>query len=310
MSHILPTQNLSLCFYFCTSFVKMPLTREVEKINNVHFFKPMRAIFSGSSQSGKTHLIGRILQMQEIIFGDKFAEIKYFYPEYLDECPVDWHKFLDTPISYESGFPNKEDILKMQPNSLLVIDDNMKKIVQSELMRQFFNVISGKKNISIIAVTQNYFTQGSFSRDIRNSSNYVCLFRNCADAKLNLRVSRAFGLEKAYDAAEKEIFQNNVYPYVFIDQTQRAQLSGYRLYINILDRIKVAFNLSGMKGYILSERDFLKVYTVINEKLKSVTVVENEDTSQKLPREKSRTKISRKRRKLKKKRLNFDTIDD
>ena len=292
----------------------MPLTREVEKLNNVYFFKPIRAIFSGSSQSGKTHLIGKILRSQELMFGDKFTEIKYYYPEYLDECPVDWHKNVDTPISYECGFPTKEDILKMPSNSLLVVDDNMKKIVQSELMRQFFNVISGKKNISIIAVTQNYFTQGTFSRDIRNSSNYVCLFRNCADAKLNLRVARVFGLEKAYEAAEREIFQNNVYPYVFIDQTQRAQLSGYRLYINILDRIKVAFNLSGMKGYILTERDFLQVYTVISEKLKSVTVVENEDKAQKLSREKSSSKTKKRenRRKLnlKKKRLNFDSLDD
>ena len=292
----------------------MPLTREVERINNVHFFKPMRAIFSGSSQSGKTHLIGKILEAQERVFGDKFTEIKYFYPDYLDECPVEWHKFLDTPISYECGFPSKDEILQMKSNSLLVVDDNMKKIVQSELMRQFFNVISGKKNISIIAVTQNYFTQGTFSRDIRNSSNYVCLFRNCADAKLNLRVSRVFGLEKAYDAAEKEIFKNNIYPYVFIDQTQRAQLSGYRLYINILDQIKVAFNLSGMKGYILTERDFLKVYTVVSEKLNSVKVIENEDSTKQLSREKKRSKFAkekrRKRANLKKKRLNFDSLDN
>ena len=54
---------------------KMPLTRELEKRNNVEFFKPMRAIFSGSSQSGKTFLIGKMLEKQKELFGGE----KYFY---------------------------------------------------------------------------------------------------------------------------------------------------------------------------------------------------------------------------------------
>ena len=205
----------------------MPLTVEIEKINFAHFQKPMRAIFSGSSQSGKTYLIGKMLNQQTDLFGDEFSQVKYYYPEYLDECPVDWHDTISTPISYHSGFPEKEDIQSLPNNSLIIIDDNMSKVVKSELMRQLFNVISGKRNISVICVTQNYFTQGPHSRDIRNSSNFVALFRNCADATLNKRVANAFGLSKAYTAAELDVFHDNIYPYIFIDQTQRAQLSRY-----------------------------------------------------------------------------------
>ena len=207
------------------TLVTMPQTRELETIKHVNYFKPLRAIFSGSSQSGKTRLIGKILEKQEKLFGDKFQLVKYYYPQYLDECPVDWHNVIDTPITYESGFPEKDDILQMPQNSLLIIDDNMTKVVKSELMRQVFNVISGKRNISVICVTQNYFTKGVYSRDIRNSCNFVALFRNCADAGLNTRVCNAFGLGKAYAAAEQDVFQTKVYPYVWIDQSQRAQLS-------------------------------------------------------------------------------------
>ena len=157
------------------------------------------------------------------------------------------------PRTYNAGFPSKQDILELPEGSLLIIDDNMKKVVNSELMRQFFNVISGKRNISIIVVTQNYFTQGQFSRDIRNSSNVVCLFRNCADASLNIRVARAFKLEKAYQAAENDVFADQVYPYIFIDQSQRSQLSGYRVYTDILSKTKIAYSVDGMKGYILNE---------------------------------------------------------
>ena len=118
------------------------LTQEIKQLNNIEFYKPLRAIFSGSSQSGKTYLIGKMLQKQHQLFGEEFSQVKYFYPEYLEESPVDWHDTIRTPISYESGFPSKQDILELSENSLLIIDDNMQKVVNSELMRQLFNVIS------------------------------------------------------------------------------------------------------------------------------------------------------------------------
>ena len=289
----------------------MSLRKEVDKINNFHFFKPMRAIFSGSSQSGKTNLIGGIMKNQKRIFGESFSSIKYFYPEYLDECPVDWHNFIDTPISYKSGFPTKDDISGLETNACIIIDDMMSRVVKSELMRQFFNVISGKRGISIICVTQNYFVQGPFSRDIRNSTNYVCLFRNCADDKLNKRVSVALGISKAFLKAEEEVFQTQVYPYIFIDQTQRNQIYSWRVYTDILSRIRIAYNLNGMKGFVLPESEFLKAYKIIEEKLKSVSVTQHEDQKKKLQRErfggKSETrKEKRKRLQKAKRRLNFE----
>ena len=284
----------------------MPLTRELEKINYVEFFKPLRAIFSGSSQSGKTYLIGKMLEKQRELFGGEFKLVKYYYPEYLEECPVEWHENITTPITYNAGFPTKQDILELPEGSLLIIDDNMKKVVNSELMRQFFNVISGKRNISIIVVTQNYFTQGQFSRDIRNSSNVVCLFRNCADATLNIRVARAFKLEKAYQAAENDVFSDQVYPYVFIDQSQRSQLSSYRVYTDILSKVKVAFSVAGMKGYILNETDFKKIYKVIEEKPRSVKAIPHENKTTELPERISiKQERKEKREERKKKYQNF-----
>ena len=61
----------------------------------------------------------------------------------------------------------------MPANSLVIIDDQADVAVKSDLISQLFKVISGKKNLSVILVTQNYFLQGKHSRDIRNSCNYV-----------------------------------------------------------------------------------------------------------------------------------------
>ena len=275
----------------------MTLRKEIDKMENFHFFKPIRAIFSGSSQSGKTKLIGEIMMNQKRMFGEEFAEIKYFYPEYLDECPVDWHERIQIPISYKCGFPTKEDIAELKPNSCIIVDDMMSRVVKSELMRQFFNVISGKRKISIICVTQNYFIQGPFSRDIRNSTNYVCLFRNCADDKLNKRVAAALGITKAFESAEQDVFQTQVYPYIFIDQTQRNQIYSWRVYTDILNKIRIGYNLNGMKGFVLPESEFLKAYKILEEKLKSVSVVENENKKKKLRRDEDEGQTRKKKHK-------------
>ena len=244
----------------------MPLTSEIRQIDSFRFVKPLRAIFSGSSQSGKSYLIGEILENQEKLFGDSFTFVKYFYPTYLEESPVDYHTKTDTPVAYEAGFPTREHIIALPKNSLLVIDDQAVKAVKSDLIGQLFKVISGKRNISVILVTQNYFTPGHYSRDIRNSANYVALFRNCADAGLNRRVAKAFGLKEAYNSAERDTYSTLVYPYIFIDQSQQAQLSNYRVYVDIFGDCKIAYSTTGMKGYVLTEKDFLSAYKIIADK--------------------------------------------
>jgi len=281
----------------------MPLTSKVHQLESFTFLKPVRAIFSGSSQSGKTYLIGKLLENQEKIFGDKFNLIKYFYPTYLEESPVEYHTLTDSPVSYEPGFPKREDVLSMPENSLLIIDDQADVVVKSDLISQLFKVISGKKNISVIVVTQNYFLQGKHSRDIRNSCNYVGLFRNCADASLNRRVATAFGLKNAYNAAEKDIYRTQVYPYIFIDQTQRAQLSDFRLYVDILGDFKTAYSTTGMKGYILTEKDFLAAYRIISDKkLFVISTRKNENSAREVQKSSKNSEETTEQRKAKKRR--------
>ena len=251
----------------------MPITREIRCIHEFKFSLPMRAIFSGSSQSGKTHMIGEMLKNQEDIFSSRFDFIKYYYPTFLDEAPVDYHDFIETPISYASGFPTKAEVLAYPKNTLMIIDDQSDTAVKSDLVSQIFKVISGKKNLSIILVTQNYFMQGRHSREIRNSCNYVGLFRNCCDDLLNSRVATAFGLKAAYAAAEKDIFDCQIYPFIFIDQTQRGQISQYRLYTKIIGSVREAYSKTGMKGYILSEDDFKAAFEILSESKGAVLAI-------------------------------------
>ena len=175
--------------------------------------------------------------------------------------------------------------------------------MKSDLISQLFKVISGKKHISVILVTQNYFIQGKHSRDIRNSCNYVGLFRNCADASLNRRVATAFGLKHAYNAAERDTYNTIVYPYVFIDQTQRAQLSNYRVYTDILSQFKTVYSSNGMKGYILSEKDFASAFRILSDnKLVVIAVNKNANSKNSLPQSTSSSDPEKSRKSKKRKR--------
>lgn len=68
------------------------------------------------------------------------------------------------------------------------------------------------------------------------------------------------------EKCKRDTYSTLVYPYCFIDQTQRAQLSKYRLYVDILGDFKIAYCSAGMKGYILAEKDFLAAYRILADK--------------------------------------------
>ena len=87
------------------------------------FSKPVRAIFSGSSESGKSFLIGKILEKQLQIFGEKWSYIAYFFPRMLSAAPVEYEKLTDVPLSYFPGFPERNFVESLPRNSLLIIDD-------------------------------------------------------------------------------------------------------------------------------------------------------------------------------------------
>ena len=126
------------------SFIKMPIKYNIETFD-YSFKLPMRAIFAGSSQSGKTSLITKILKNQRRLFQSNFSVIKYCYPSYLTETPVNIHSFLEQDVNYICGFPSDREVLDLPTNSLLVLDDLAQEALNSELISQLFRVISGKK---------------------------------------------------------------------------------------------------------------------------------------------------------------------
>jgi hypothetical protein len=255
----------------------MPLTTNGVKIENEKLSLPFRIILSGSSGAGKTYFAGQLLENAGL-FDGKIEFIYYFHPCYLDEAPVNWHETMNVPVSYQTGLPSLEQLTSMPKNSVIVLDDLMKKCNESEVIDQLFRVLSGKRHLSVMLMTQNYFGQGPFARNIRNSCNYSVLMRNCCDATINRRAVKAMGLTKAFNKAEEDC-KDKEYPYILIDQSTKGQVTGYQVYTNIFDYYRKCYSNAGMPSYIIPEKDFLSVFTILQAKNRIVLAQEKNETT-------------------------------
>ena len=229
-------------------------------IDETKFCSPFRIILAGSSGSGITRFAGNLLEKKDI-FEENPESVVYYYPCFLEEAPVYWHDTLDIPVSYHIGLPTKEELIKLPERSCVVIDDSFEEAINSSAIDHLFRVISGKKNISVMIMTQNNFSKGRYGREIRNSCNFSVLFRNCCDTKINSNVTRMAGLEKAFKNACLDS-AGVKYPYYFLDQSQQGQLSQYRLYTDIFSSFKVVFSVDGMKGYVIGATDFELFFSI------------------------------------------------
>ena len=110
-------------------------------------------------------------------------------------------------------------------------------------------------------MTQNNFSKGKYGRDIRNSCNFTVMFRNCCDVSINENIARMAGMKKAYDAATREN-SGKQFPYLFLDQSQKGQLTPYRLYTDIYSRYKIVFSVDGMKAVVIGANDFEQFFDI------------------------------------------------
>ena len=251
-------------------------------LQDSRFTFPFRMILAGSSESGKTYFAGRLLEKPNL-FEDKISAVFYYYPCYLSEAPVTWHKTLDIPVSYHIGLPSMKELANLPKQSCVVIDDSFDEAIKSPAIDHLFRVISGKKKICVMIMTQNNFTKGKYGREIRNSCNYSVLFRNCCDVSINANIARMVGLKHAFCSASLEV-EGSKYPYFFLDQSQKGQLTQFRLYTDIFSKNMVTWSLDGMKAYVVGAQDFELFFKVISEGRKFTAKENVDEKSEECPR--------------------------
>ena len=240
----------------------MPLNVKYTTLEEKKFEYPFRMFISGSSQSGKTHFSEQLLKNS--VFQKNPTQVFYYHPDYLSTTPVNWHETMKIPVTYATGVPSISDLCKIDEFSCVVLDDLYEECVNEKSIDYLFRVLSGKKNVSVIIMSQRYFATGKFAMNIRNNCNYTVLMRN-VDGKINSRISTLMGLQRPVNNAIKSVFPNNYWPYLFIDSTPRGQVSRYRVYTNIFGSYQTVYSDDGMKAVIVTEKDFLRHFKILTK---------------------------------------------
>ena len=265
------------------------------KIIEANYPEIWRIFISGSSSAGKTYFAKQLLASK--LFDVK--RIYYFHPDIHESFPIDWCNDSDTEIVCQAGLPTLEDIDQMPKHSVIVLDDLFTEVAKSELMSYLFRVLSSKKKLHLIVMTQRYYAEGAQGLNIRNCSNYHVLMSN-ADARTNMRVAFSMGLEKDVRAAIKAN-EKKLYPYIVIDRTNYARVNGLQVYIDILDKFMKVI-IDGTIKVLVPDKEFKENWELTSDgyaKPKPIAVKENiEERISKKLKEAHRTKSNFLKRKM------------
>ena len=230
------------------------------EISSFKFAPIFRVFISGCSASGKTFFAHQLLKSNLI----EYDRVYYFHPDFHEHSPVNWQETLSKPVLYHPGIPSLEELLEIPENSVLVFDDLMTQCCEAKQIDYLFRVLSSKRKLNVIIMTQRYFSNGRNGLSIRNSSNYHVLLRN-ADARTNLLVANSMQLKSEITRAQADN-KSRLYPYIFIDRTNEARVNNLQIYTNLFSTHKEVI-IGSMKYYLISESDFNQQYHCVGENL-------------------------------------------
>jgi len=152
------------------------------------FQTPCAVCISGPSQCGKSSFIVSLIKCRDQLFDQKFEKLYYCQPPNL--CTR------SNPIFDEicATFPHAElvcglpDISKLHldvdtTSKLLILDDLMVPLLNSEEMVHLFTVQIHHANITCLFTLHNIYSQSRFSKTISRNIAYSVLFYNRLDLR-------------------------------------------------------------------------------------------------------------------------------
>ena len=265
----------------------MPQIVYANKVSNT-LQRPFRLLVGGSSGSGKTELVKKMIH--ENYFGERFNEIHYCYPAYLESVPAEF----DVAVQYHAGLLSISAIKDIEDGSLVIIDDLMMESAQSEAIAKLFTVCARKRGISIILLTQNIYMQGKHFRNIRLNATAIIMFKYRAGQDVNKRLLRDLGLQHVISINQLQAALSERYSYVLFDLHPNLQSDFGCVRSNIFSKnFRVFFKME----YVAIPKDlFIKYFQIIDEKNGKIKAIKDEIEIKKSKKHVSKSKKSKKRK--------------
>ena len=188
-------------------------------IDNKVFKHPFTCLIAGPTQSGKTTILKKILELNSFYIDNPPTIIVYCYARWQEV--YDKLKLVVPRIEFKQGLA---DIDEFQANdsNLIILDDLMDECEKDKTILNLFTTDSHQKNISVFLISQNLFSQGKYARTISLNCHYLILLNNPRDRSQIYYLARQmyptnpnFLIECYGDAVESK-----KYGYLFIDCKQ------------------------------------------------------------------------------------------
>lgn len=184
---------------------------------------PTIGVISGTSGSGKTCILLKMLQQKEYMFDKPIERVllcyKIWQPIY-----EQFKQIFGQRISFKDNLPCQEDIdflTEGSHHSLLITDDMCKAVGDSELITSVHQVQSHHRNMSYINISHNLFSKSKFSRDQSLCVHFILVLRSPRDQSQLLFLGRQTfpHYSKAIVQAYSEVMNKSdmSHPYLFIN---------------------------------------------------------------------------------------------
>jgi len=168
------------------------------------FRHPFTAICVGSTMTGKTNFICKLIQHKDTMITPKIERIIYSYKKY--------QPIFDTLKNVEFVQGMNFELNRSIP-TLLIVDDQMTET--SSKLTELFTVCAHHDNTSIIFVSQVLFFQDKAYRNACQNAMYMILFRSPRSknqiahlARQMFPGTRAKGMMDAFDDATSKPYHN------------------------------------------------------------------------------------------------------
>jgi len=163
-------------------------------------------LVSGSSSSGKTTLIQRLLQHSDSMFETPPSLVLFVYNT--------WHDIYDQVqkkmknIVFMEQLPNEDELVELtseHKHSLFVADDKMDELLNNKFGSDLFTRNSHHYGITTILVMQNCSAPGKYKANILKNTHYSILLRSPRDfnsvRSLGIQIGDFKNLVQCYEDA-------------------------------------------------------------------------------------------------------------
>ena len=188
------------------------------------FKAPTSISISGTTSSGKTTLVKRILETPSL-FSIEPKRIVYCYNV--------WQPTFET-MSDTIEFRKGVHIPTLDPaqHTVIVFDDLMDEILTSKEAVGLFTVGSHHNSVTPLLIMQNLFHQTKYSKTIMMNIHYLILMNNSRDLQQIKNLGRQLGLERSLVDAYKDCM-NTKYGYLLVNLSPHKDKPELTLQTNI-----------------------------------------------------------------------------